>query len=93
MQDRYLFHHCFDDIWAIQDFEIQEAMEDPITFVTSSSPDTMYLHEALKAPYIESNSSKQWWKRYKPMKTRNIGNLSQNLMLLTTHSFFPQCGQ
>jgi hypothetical protein len=27
------------------------------------------------------------------MKTRNIGNLSQNLMLLTTHSFFPQCGQ
>jgi hypothetical protein len=40
----------WDDIWAIQDFEIQEAMEDPITFAALSSPDTMYLHEALKAP-------------------------------------------
>jgi hypothetical protein len=40
----------WDDIWAIQDFEIQEAMEDPIAFAASSSPDTMYLHEALKAP-------------------------------------------
>jgi hypothetical protein len=40
----------WDDIWAIQDFEIQEAMEDPIAFAASSSPNTMYLHEALKAP-------------------------------------------
>jgi histone deacetylase 1/2 len=40
----------WDDIWEIQDYEIQTAMADPIAFAASSNPDTMYMHEALKAP-------------------------------------------
>jgi hypothetical protein len=37
-------------MWDIQDFEIQEAMADSIAFAATSNPDTMYLHEALRAP-------------------------------------------
>jgi histone deacetylase 1/2 len=40
----------WDDIWEIQDYETQLAMAEPIAFAASSNPDTMYLHEALKAP-------------------------------------------
>jgi hypothetical protein len=40
----------WDDVWEIQDYEIQSAMEDPIAFAASSNPDTMYLHQALRAP-------------------------------------------
>jgi hypothetical protein len=40
----------WDDIWDIQDFEIQEQMDDPIAFAATTNPDTMYLHEALRAP-------------------------------------------
>ena len=41
---------AWDDIWDIQDFEIQEAMNDPIAFAATSNPDTLYYHEALQAP-------------------------------------------
>ena len=37
-------------MWDIKDFEIQEAMADPIAFAAHNNPDTMYLHEALQAP-------------------------------------------
>ena len=51
----YVQHTAFiaqawDDVWDIQDFEIQEAMNDPIAFAATSNPDTLYYHEALKAP-------------------------------------------
>jgi hypothetical protein len=47
-------------------------MEDPIAFTASSSPDTMYLHEALKAPVreqfikamveeVEAHEDKEHW--------------------------------
>jgi hypothetical protein len=41
---------AWDDMWDIKDYEIQEAMTDPIAFAASTNPDTMYLHEALRAP-------------------------------------------
>jgi hypothetical protein len=41
---------AWDDIWDIQDYEIQEDMSDPIAFAASSDPDTMYMHEALREP-------------------------------------------
>jgi hypothetical protein len=40
----------WDDIWEIQDYEIQMAMGHPIAFAASSNPNTMYLHKALRAP-------------------------------------------
>ena len=40
---------AWDDIWDIQDFEIQEAMNNPIAFTATSNPDTLYYHEALQA--------------------------------------------
>jgi hypothetical protein len=40
---------AWDTLWDIKDFEVQEALSDPITFAASSHPDTMYLHEALQA--------------------------------------------
>jgi hypothetical protein len=41
---------AWDDVWDIEDFEIQEQMADPIAFAATSNPDTMYLHQALRAP-------------------------------------------
>jgi hypothetical protein len=41
---------AWDDMWDIKDYEIQEAMTDPIAFAAHTNPDTMYLHEALRAP-------------------------------------------
>ena len=41
---------AWDDVWDIQDFEIQDKLNDPIAFAASSNPDVMYYHEALKAP-------------------------------------------
>jgi hypothetical protein len=38
---------AWDTLWDIKDFEIQEALSDPIAFAASSNPDTMYLHKAL----------------------------------------------
>ncbi|KAL7580903.1 hypothetical protein ACA910_001170 [Epithemia clementina (nom. ined.)] len=35
---------------ASQQFQLQESMADPLAFATSSDPDVMYLHEALRAP-------------------------------------------
>ena len=49
-QDVAFIAQAWDDMWDIKDFEIQEAMEDPIAFAAHSNPDTMYLHEALRAP-------------------------------------------
>ena len=40
----------WDDVWDIQDYEIQESLTDPVAFAASSNPDIMYMHEALKAP-------------------------------------------
>jgi hypothetical protein len=40
----------WDNIWDIKDYEIQEEMSNPIAFAASSDPDTMYMHEALRAP-------------------------------------------
>jgi hypothetical protein len=33
-----------------EEYQLQEAMRDPIAFSASSDPDTMYLHEAMRAP-------------------------------------------
>ncbi|KAL7564555.1 hypothetical protein ACA910_013956 [Epithemia clementina (nom. ined.)] len=33
-----------------QQFQLQESMVDPLAFATSSDPDVMYLHEALRTP-------------------------------------------
>jgi hypothetical protein len=41
---------AWDNIWDIKDFKIQEFLCDPIAFTASSNPDTMFLHEALRAP-------------------------------------------
>jgi len=41
---------AWDDVWDIQDFEIQDKLDDPIAFAANSNPDVMYYHEALKAP-------------------------------------------
>lgn len=60
----------WDNIWEIQDYEIQEAMSDPIAFAATSNPDMMYLHKALRAPdrneFIEA--MKQEVKAHKDMK-------------------------
>ena len=40
----------WDDVWQIDDYEIQESLSDPIAFAATSNPDVMYLHEALRAP-------------------------------------------
>jgi hypothetical protein len=71
------YHHdvafiaqSWDSIWEIQDYEIQEAMSDPVAFATMTNPDTMYLHEALRAPdrdkFIEAMS--------KEVKDHKMGN-------------------
>jgi hypothetical protein len=49
-QDVAFIAQAWDNVWDIQDFEIQEAMADPIAFAASANPDTMYLHQALRAP-------------------------------------------
>jgi histone deacetylase 1/2 len=49
-QEMAFIAQSWDDIWDIQDFEIQEQMDDPIAFAATTNPDTMYLHEALRAP-------------------------------------------
>jgi hypothetical protein len=41
---------AWDDMWDMKDYELQEAMTDPINFAASTTSDTMYLHEALRAP-------------------------------------------
>ena len=41
---------AWDSIWEVQDYEIQEELQDPLTFVATLNPDTMYYHEALRAP-------------------------------------------
>jgi hypothetical protein len=41
---------AWDNVWDIQDYEIQESLADPIAFAATSNPDTMYLHQALRAP-------------------------------------------
>jgi hypothetical protein len=38
-----------DNMWEIQDYEIQTAMANPIAFAASLNPDIIYLHKALKA--------------------------------------------
>jgi hypothetical protein len=52
-QDIAFIAQSWDSLWEIHDHEIQEAMSDPIAFATTSNPDTMYLHEALRAPDCE----------------------------------------
>jgi hypothetical protein len=49
-QEMAFIAQSWDDIWDIQDFEIQEQMDDPIAFAATTNPNTMYLHEALRAP-------------------------------------------
>ena len=49
-QETAFITQAWDTMWDIQDFEIQEAMADPIAFAAPSNPDTMYLHEAMKQP-------------------------------------------
>jgi hypothetical protein len=41
---------AWDDMWDMKDHELQETMTDPITLAASTNSDTMYLHEALRAP-------------------------------------------
>ena len=41
---------AWDSIWEVQDYEIQEELQDPLAFVATLNPDTMYYHEALRAP-------------------------------------------
>ena len=42
---------AWDSILEVQDYEIQEELQDPlVAFVATSNPDTMYYHEALRAP-------------------------------------------
>jgi hypothetical protein len=35
---------------AQQEYDIQQAMSDPIAFSASSNPDTMHLHEVMREP-------------------------------------------
>ena len=49
-QETAFIAQAWDHIWDIQDFEIQEALADPIAFAATSNPDTLYLHEAMSAP-------------------------------------------
>ena len=74
---QYVQHTAFiaqawDDVWEIQDFEIQEAMSDPITFAATLNPDILYYHEALQAPdrdnfiqamqkEVQDHEDKQHW--------------------------------
>jgi hypothetical protein len=49
-QDVAFIAQAWDDIWDIKDYEIQESMSDPVAFAATTNPDTMYLHQALRAP-------------------------------------------
>lgn len=49
-QEMAFIAQAWDNIWDILDFEIQEALADPIAFAATSNPDTLYLHEAMSAP-------------------------------------------
>ena len=41
---------AWDTTWEVHVFEIQEELQDPIAFATTSNPnDTMYYSDALKA--------------------------------------------
>ena len=63
----------FWDLWEIEDYEVQERMQNPIAFAVSADPDTMYHHEAMQQPdrakfleameaEVESHQSKGHWK-------------------------------
>ena len=64
----------FWDLWEIGDYEVQEEMQNPITFAASADPDTMITsHEAMQQPdrakfleameaEVESHQSKGHWK-------------------------------
>ena len=45
-----------------EDLKIQNDMDDPIAFKASTDPDTMYFHQAMKAPdrkqFLEAIASK-----------------------------------
>jgi hypothetical protein len=49
-QETAFIAQAWDHVWDIQDFEIQEALVDPIAFAATLNPDTIYLHEAMSAP-------------------------------------------
>jgi hypothetical protein len=49
-QETAFIAQAWDQLWDIQDFEIQETLADPIAFAATSNPDTLYLHEAMSAP-------------------------------------------
>ena len=40
---------AWDDVWAIDDYAIQESMSDPIALAATNNPDVLYLHEAMRA--------------------------------------------
>ena len=40
----------WDSILEVQDYKIQEQLQDPVAFAATPNPDTMYYHEAPRAP-------------------------------------------
>ena len=57
---------------AKQQYELQVQLAEPIVYATSSDPDILYLHEAMKAP-DRANSSSQWNEKSKDMKKATTG--------------------